>query len=591
MNERSGDETVFDQHRTDTVETVTAAPRPALQLVAEPSAAFEASLSLESISAPQAAMQAEEMSRTQLFLKVSAAIAGGLAASAPFASVSVTLRVFASISCLILAGVALTFLHFLKPEDLYQGWRWVTVSSVLLVGGATSVYLIGIFSPAPLIGTFGIYFLCMGSDWRVAVITYLLGGILHVFPVTAIAIGWIPDPGMFRPQGLTTVDKLITVFMVQGSYAVTFALARGSRRATVAAMERLHAAAVQVQKREALLYEARGDLDRALHGGLAGQYARRRLGPYTLGEVIGRGGMGEIYRATYDGGEAAVKVLRSEFLADPVHLRRFVREAEIVSRLHSPHVARVLSFGNLDPKSLDANDAPYIAMELLTGHDLAWHLRREQRLKLPVVIEMMDHVGHALTAACEAEIVHRDLKPQNLFGVELRASTREEGAEEHAGGRIWKVLDFGVSKLGPSSGTLTQGVVVGTPGYMSPEQVLGDDVGPQSDVFSLAVIAYRALTGRPAFIGGELPRVLFNVSYTQPARPGELASMPEDVERVLALGMAKRVEERMPSARSFADALSQAAVGNLDPAQRKHADRLLKQMPWGFRPPEAGHYG
>ena len=107
-----------------------------------------------------------------------------------------------------------------------------------------------------------------------------------------------------------------------------------------------------------------------------------------------------------------------------------------------------------------------------------------------------------------------------------------------ATGAVWKVLDFGVSKL-ERSGTLTHGNVVGTPGYMAPEQARGGDVGPTADVFALAVIAYRALTGRPAFSGRELPRILFDVCYVQPMQPSKLVPLPDDVERVLLLGMAK----------------------------------------------------
>src|SRR6185295_4633976 len=125
-----------------------------------------------------------------------------------------------------------------------------------------------------------------------------------------------------------------------------------------------------------------------------------------------------------------------------------------------------------------------IAMELLRGQDLATVLRQKRRLSLAEVERLVSEVGGALEAARKGGVVHRDLKPQNLFQV-------EEGS--------WKVLDFGVAKFGASSGTLTRGQAIGTPGYMSPEQATGKPVDHRSDVFSLAVIAYRALTGRSAF--------------------------------------------------------------------------------------------
>ena len=186
------------------------------------------------------------------------------------------------------------------------------------------------------------------------------------------------------------------------------------------------------------------------------------------------------------------------------------------------------------------------------------------------MLTLVDHVADALTEAAAAEIVHRDLKPQNLFAATDGASSEP----------VWKVLDFGVSKL-ERSGTLTHGHIVGTPGYMAPEQARGGDVGPVADVFSLAVIAYRSLTGRPAFSGRELPRVLFDVCYTQPMQPSKLLPLPDDVERVLALGLAKDPNERIATAAQLAVGLRAAFEGGLDATFRRRADALLARAPWG----------
>jgi len=253
-------------------------------------------------------------------------------------------------------------------------------------------------------------------------------------------------------------------------------------------------------------------------------------------------------------------------LSSQQHLRRFQREAEIIASLRSKHVVRLYHVG-ID----GTGDAPaYIAMELLEGHDLAFELRRDRRLDHERVLTLVDHVADALTEAAASEIVHRDLKPQNLFAVDAGGAT------------TWKVLDFGVSKL-ERSGTLTHGNVVGTPGYMAPEQARGGDVAPTADVFALAVIAYRALTGRPAFSGRELPRVLFDVCYVQPMQPSKLVPLPDDVERVLALGMAKNPKERIATAAEFAAGLRAAFEGGLDGAFRRRADALLARAPWGAR--------
>ncbi|HEY5242344.1 MAG TPA: serine/threonine-protein kinase PknK, partial [Polyangiaceae bacterium] len=147
-----------------------------------------------------------------------------------------------------------------------------------------------------------------------------------------------------------------------------------------------------------------------------------------------------------------------------------------------------------------------------------------------------------------------------------------------------KVLDFGVSKLASDPGTLTQGAPIGTPAYMAPEQARGERVDARADVFSLACIAYRALTGRPAFAGSELPQILFDVCFAEPVRPGSLVALPDDVERVLALGLAKRSDDRLDSARGFAVALRSAFAGALSPPLRVRADALLASTPWGSRP-------
>jgi len=544
-------------------------PRPSLVLTHPGTQGASASLT------PELALQADEVGRTRIFLKISAILSGVLGACTPFLSGGLPLRLTVFACCALAMIVVLAFSRELRDERNYTRGRWMLVSYVLMAATCTGVYVIGVFSPAPMVGTLGIYFLCLGSSKRVAWAAYVSGSVLHLGPALAIAFGLSRDPGLFRADNTTYVDKLIITLLVQVVYALTFILARGSRRATINAVKGLHQALAQVQKREALLAEAHLDLDRALRGGFAGRYSERRLGPYLLGDLIGRGAMSEVYRAEYPGGVAAVKVLQRDLVADPAQVRRFLREAEIVSGLTSPHVVRVLSFGNFGGVPLERDEPPYLAMELLEGHDLAWHLRRQRRMPPARVVEIVDQIGDALHEAAAAEIVHRDLKPQNIFCVEPNG--------DHAD-RIWKVLDFGVSKLATASGSLTNGAIVGTPGYMAPEQARGERVGPRADTFSLAVIAYRALTGRPAFAGKDMPRILFDVCYAQPAQPGRLVSVSEDVERVLALGMAKEPEERLDSARAFAEALKAAFAGSLDRRLANRADELLARMPWGSHP-------
>jgi eukaryotic-like serine/threonine-protein kinase len=180
-------------------------------------------------------------------------------------------------------------------------------------------------------------------------------------------------------------------------------------------------------------------------------------------------------------------------------------------------------------------------------------------------------VAAGLEAARAAEIVHRDLKPQNVFLTD---------------GGTWKVLDFGVSKLGGATATLTQGQIVGTPGYMAPEQVEGGEVDHRADVFALAGITYRALTGRRAFPGEDARAVMMDVLLRQPAAPSSFSAFPPDVEAVLALGLAKHAPDRMERAVEFAEALRVAMTHELSPRLRERAAAVLKRHPWGAR---SGH--
>jgi serine/threonine-protein kinase len=227
-------------------------------------------------------------------------------------------------------------------------------------------------------------------------------------------------------------------------------------------------------------------------------------------------------------------------------------------------VVRILGVSGADAP------VPYLAMEYLHGHDLAHYLRRRRRLGHTWTVELAEQVGSVIDAARENRIVHRDLKPQNLFR-----------AETTSGEALWKVLDFGVSKLGEHSGTLTQGRVVGTPSYMAPEQARGRTVDHRADLYALAGIVYRCVTGRPPFSGKDMPVILHEVVYTMPPRPGELADLDTDMDLVLAIGLAKRAADRFDTGAELADALDLAFSGRLEEATRRRARALLAEMPWG----------
>jgi len=469
---------------------------------------------------------------------------------------------------LALAGVSsAVFLWTIRDEANYTPARTILpiVCCVVCVIGACNYF--GIYSPAPMVLTFGIYFMSLSASMSAAVWTYVAAVLLHGVGSVAVALGVLPDRGLIHLGDLDMLDRLIMALVGQAVLLATFLMGRLSRRATLTAMERLEKAMRQVGQREALLQEANRDLERALRGGYRGRYTGDKVGAWQLSDVIGRGAMGEVYIGQHaqHGTPAAVKLLHPQVEADPEQLARFLREAEVMSKLDTPHIAKVheVSGGGAGAPS-------FIAMELLNGHDLAWHLRKQRKMPPARVAELVTQVASALEVARGHEIVHRDLKPQNLFLAEL------DGGRE-----AWKVLDFGVSKLGSASGTLTRGHVLGTPGYMAPEQARGLAVDHRADVFALAIIAYRALTGRPAFTGDDYPKVMFDLVYMQPARPTELATLPIDVDFALALGMAKKVKERVATAVAFAEALEQAIRGELPPALAQRGQQLIMAHPWG----------
>jgi serine/threonine-protein kinase len=213
---------------------------------------------------------------------------------------------------------------------------------------------------------------------------------------------------------------------------------------------------------------------------------------------------------------------------------------------------------------------PFIAMERLHGRDLSSILRSEGRLSLDRATALVEQVARGLEAAHARGVVHRDIKPQNLF-----LAQRGSGAES------WMVLDFGVARVADSSGTLTEGHVVGTPGYMSPEQALGQGGDLRADLFALGAVAYRALTGSMPFTGEGTPQVLHAIVYASPVRPRERnPELSHDVERFLAIALAKRPADRFESAAQLAEAMRRAAAEELPRSLRARAQALTAEQPW-----------
>lgn len=339
---------------------------------------------------------------------------------------------------------------------------------------------------------------------------------------------------------------------------------------------------------------------RARAANLAAEVCQGRLtgrviaGRYALGELLGRGGMGEVYAAErmVDEAQVAVKVLHGHLVSSETALERFRREAALAERIPARHRAAVLDIGRDEEEDLH-----YLVLERLHGEDLGAALRRRGPLGLPVLLPILRATAEALDAAHVVSVVHRDLKPQNIFllrtspgrpGKASRGAAAEgtlpdelPSTDTPASAQV-RLLDFGMSKaLGETDATLTQaGAVVGTLAYMAPEQALGSaDVGPAADRFALAAVAYRALTGRPPFQAGELLSAIQEVVNVDP--PPVTRYRPElhrDVDAVLVLGLAKRPADRYGTAAAFVEDLALAGAGQLGEGPRRRAQELSSSV-------------
>ena len=284
-----------------------------------------------------------------------------------------------------------------------------------------------------------------------------------------------------------------------------------------------------------------------------------RLGPYLIDALIGRGGMGVVYRARDTRLErlVAIKVLAPEVQQDPVRRRRLEREARATAALTDPHICVLFDIGR--EGALD-----YLVMEHLAGETLDAR-RRRAPIGVEEAVAWSREIAGALASAHAAGVVHRDLKPQNVM---LTAS----GV---------KVLDFGVAwQSRPGSGTVTTtaATIVGTPRYMSPEQALGREPDPRSDLFSLGVVLYEMLAGRPPFEGTTAGDVLHAVVT---AAPTPVAVMNGRVSPALAAIVARLLEKdpaaRFQSARDVLDAFDRITASP-QRAEAAPARRVRRQI-------------
>ena len=392
------------------------------------------SASATTTSSPVEAMKLDEVARTRVFLHFALAIcAGGIIVALSTGGDHIAKVVVIAGSLAAVVGAVAAFALTRDPAS-YEPTQLVVPALLIVFGSMSGVYYWGAGSPVAAMLVYGIYFFSLGADRRVTTAMYALVAVTHGVLGAGIMTGVLADHGVVQIGQLRTREQLAILCIIEALYFVAYYTARVSQRVTLDAMGKLEQAVRGNAQRDALLAEARAELDRALKIGGPGRFTDQVVGSFRLGMLIGRGGIGEVYEAhaVTDRREAAVKLLHPGTLAEPIQVQRFLREAQIASRLDCPHVVRVLEVGTT------AGEIPFLAMERLRGFDLAHQLRRQRRLPLPPTKVLADQLAIGLEAARVAGIVHRDLKPHNVFFA-------EEG-----GLRRWKILDFGVSKAGGS---------------------------------------------------------------------------------------------------------------------------------------------
>jgi serine/threonine-protein kinase len=291
--------------------------------------------------------------------------------------------------------------------------------------------------------------------------------------------------------------------------------------------------------------------------GLGQEVAKaRELGSDQLGELLGEGGMGQVYRATHRflARPAAIKLIRPEMVgagngdeaASDVAIKRFKREAMAAANLRSPHTVELYDFGVTDDRTF------YFAMELLEGMSLDELVRRTGPLPAERVIHILAQVCESLEEAHARGLVHRDIKPANIhLG---RLGLRHD---------FVKVLDFGLVKStqvdeGDRSLATAAGLTPGTPAFMAPEMALGETVDGRADLYALGCVGYYLLTGRPVFEGDNAMQVLAKHLNANPVPPSKhsTAPIPAELERIILACLAKDPAYRPASAGVLAEMLA-----------------------------------
>jgi serine/threonine-protein kinase len=285
------------------------------------------------------------------------------------------------------------------------------------------------------------------------------------------------------------------------------------------------------------------------------------LGRYKILDLLGRGAMGVVYKAIDPAIDrmVAIKTINLNMSADELaeYEARFAQEVKAAGRLNHPNIVAIYDVGKTD-------DFAWMAMEFVDGHELKALLRGGKPLPLADGLDLIQQVAEGLAFAHSKDVVHRDIKPSNIM------ITRDD---EHA---IAKITDFGIARMSSSAVRTMTGIVLGSPRYMSPEQVLGRKVGPPSDVFSLGVVLYETLTGAAPFDSPSINSIMYQTVHEACQPPSTLNSaLAPELDMLVNKALAKAPEERFASMRDFARAIREVrqALGSA-PDSRARASLL-----------------
>lgn len=309
-------------------------------------------------------------------------------------------------------------------------------------------------------------------------------------------------------------------------------------------------------------------------GGMLDTMATRpeKIGRYEILSTLGQGAMGVVYKARDPliGRTVAIKMVALTVALPPDHQeefkKRFFREAQAAGNLHHPNVVTIYDLG-------EEGGVPFMAQEFVEGESLAQRLKKQGPMPLAEAVGIARQVADGLAYAHERGVIHRDIKPDNIL-IDLK-------------GRA-VITDFGVARLSTSDLTRT-GEVLGTPTYMSPEQVLGQELDGRSDLFSLGVVLYTMLSGQKPFKGETISTVCYHVVHSPPQPPVADLAFPPDVAAVLERLLAKQKDERFSSAEELSAALGETMDRTMGLSGTAMRSGVLRAPTQGLTVPASGH--